>query len=100
MSATSRRLLTPTQLAETLKVSKSTIYYWSSQKPNFPKYSLGKHLRFDLEEVLEYFRKSNEVSQTQQIPLSLEELGKEIGSLKTESDDCVSQKKEKKDGSQ
>ncbi len=48
-------LLTIDQLAEALNVSKNTIYYWTHTK-QIPYLKLGRHLRFNLEEVQKYFQ--------------------------------------------
>ncbi len=52
-------LVTLNELSQSLKVSPKTIYYWVARR-EIPYLKAGKHLRFDLEEVIMAFRaKSN-----------------------------------------
>ena len=48
-------LLTVFELAEKLRVTKNTIYYWSNRN-EIPYLKIGKHLRFVFEDVLRSFR--------------------------------------------
>ena len=47
-------LVGPKDLAAILKVSESTIYYWV-QRNEIPFLKVGKHLRFNVDEVLCFF---------------------------------------------
>lgn len=47
-------LLTVEELASFLKVSPHTIYYWVSRS-GIPAIRMGKHLRFDRDQVLAHF---------------------------------------------
>jgi excisionase family DNA binding protein len=49
-----QELLTPAELAKQLKVPMGTIYYWVSRR-EIPVLRLGRHLRFSLDEVMQYF---------------------------------------------
>lgn len=60
-------LLSVNQIAQTLGVSSATVYYWVHCKA-IPFLKVGKHLRFDPEQVLEYFRQQTENSHAQQDP--------------------------------
>lgn len=46
--------LTPQELADFYSVSINTIYFWVSRS-EFPKIKVGRHLRFDLDRVKQYF---------------------------------------------
>jgi len=50
------------QLADTLKVPKKTIYFWVSKK-EIPYLKVGRHLRFDLQQVIEFFRDQTRANQ-------------------------------------
>jgi excisionase family DNA binding protein len=50
------KLLSAEQLAEALQVNKATVYGWVKTK-SIPYFESGRHLRFDLQEVLEHQRK-------------------------------------------
>ncbi len=55
-----RELLTPDELAKRLKVSKSWIYQRTMQGPGaLPHIKVGKYLRFDADEVMEFIRKQS-----------------------------------------
>lgn len=60
------RLLTLNELALELRVSPKTIYWWTHQK-QIPFLKMGRHLRFELEVVLEAFRSKAACAQ----PISL-----------------------------
>ena len=45
------------ELSEMLGISKQTVYHWV-HRGEIPYLKVGKHLRFDYEEVLEHFRAS------------------------------------------
>jgi excisionase family DNA binding protein len=47
-------LCTPKELATLLKVPSKTIYYWVSRK-EIPYIRVGRHLRFNAEQVLRHF---------------------------------------------
>ena len=47
-------LLTVDELCQLLKVSSNTVYYWASRS-EIPHIKVGKHLRFNQNEVLAYF---------------------------------------------
>ena len=51
--------LTVRELATILKVPKGTVYYWISRN-EIPYISIGKHKRFDLQEVLSFFKEQTE----------------------------------------
>ena len=48
-------LLTLKELAQTLKVSANTIYYWMNCHTDLPHHKVGRHLRFVLSDVLAYW---------------------------------------------
>ena len=48
-------LLTVDDVAQFLKVSPNTIYYWVSRR-EIPMLRIGKHLRFDKDQILTHFR--------------------------------------------
>lgn len=48
--------LTVIELAEALRVSPGTVYYWASRN-EIPFHRFGKHLRFRLEEVERHFQR-------------------------------------------
>lgn len=48
-------LLTSKELVQKINVPINTIYYWVSRK-EIPYIKVGKHNRFDYEEVMEFFR--------------------------------------------
>jgi excisionase family DNA binding protein len=50
-------MLTADQLAEALQVNKATIYGWVKAK-SIPYFESGRHLRFNLHDVLEHQRKT------------------------------------------
>lgn len=52
------KYLGPKELAKLLGVPINTIYYWVSKK-QIPVVKMGKHNRFNYQEVLEFFKKSN-----------------------------------------
>jgi excisionase family DNA binding protein len=52
-------LLTPGDLAQHLKVPIATVYYWVHRK-EIPFIKVGRHLRFELIEVLQSFRERTE----------------------------------------
>lgn len=54
----SLKFLGPKELAKLLGVPVNTIYYWVSKK-QIPVVKMGKHNRFNYQEVLEFFKKSN-----------------------------------------
>lgn len=47
-------IVTVEEIAEVLKVSTGTIYYWVSLD-KIPHRKIGRHLRFNLKNVLDYF---------------------------------------------
>ena len=52
----SEKMLTAEQLADALQVHKATVYGWVKTK-SIPYFESGRHLRFDLQEVLDHLRK-------------------------------------------
>ena len=52
-------LLTVQELASHLKVPVNTVYYWLSRHPRLPRHKLGRHLRFNLPDVLNYWDQQN-----------------------------------------
>jgi len=50
------KFVTAKELAQILRVPISTIYSWTSNN-KIPYLKIGKHLRFDLNKVVEYFEK-------------------------------------------
>lgn len=54
-----RALLTLDQIAKHLSVSRKTIYYWVG-RAEIPFVRVGRHLRFDLEDVLKHFTAKTE----------------------------------------
>jgi len=52
----SENMLTAEQLAVALQVHKATVYGWVKTK-SIPYFESGRHLRFDLQEVLDHLRK-------------------------------------------
>ena len=55
VSSVNYSLITPDELVSLLKVPKKTIYRWVSQA-RIPFIKLGRHLRFDPNAVLTYFK--------------------------------------------
>ncbi|MBS1983137.1 MAG: helix-turn-helix domain-containing protein [Bdellovibrionales bacterium] len=75
-------LLTPNELADALKVSVNTVYYWISRS-EVPYIKVGRHLRFVLKNVLAYFEAQTSVErQEPKRARSLSAL-KSLGSLKS-----------------
>ena len=58
MSSPESCLLTPHEIARHLQVSRKTIYYWVSRS-EIPYVKVGRHLRFQLAEVIEFFKSGN-----------------------------------------
>jgi excisionase family DNA binding protein len=58
-AADSLRLLTPKELGAALQVSVGTIYYWVCRN-EIPFIKVGRHLRFRLPEVIEFFAKRSQ----------------------------------------
>jgi len=48
-------LLTPRELSRELKISIKTIYYWVGRS-SIPFVKIGRHIRFDRDQVLHFFR--------------------------------------------
>tara|TARA_R110002072_G_scaffold534_8_gene4300 strand:- start:53351 stop:53560 length:210 start_codon:yes stop_codon:yes gene_type:complete len=55
LSGAQKKFLNSQELALRLGVSISTIYFWVSQN-KVPYFKMGKHNRFDYEEVLAHFK--------------------------------------------
>lgn len=53
------KLFTVEELASYLKVSRGTVYYWTSRH-EIPFVRAGRHLRFDLRAVLKHFHDTTE----------------------------------------
>lgn len=51
----SQKLLSPPQIADLLGVSVKTIYHWVHRK-GIPFIKVGKHLRFNSQDVIRYFQ--------------------------------------------
>ena len=49
------QLVTVSDLAQTLKVPLKTIYYWVGAR-SIPFVKVGRHLRFDVDQVLAWFK--------------------------------------------
>lgn len=63
MKTTERKLLTVAQLAEILNVPKSWIYERTRQgQAAIPHVKLGAYVRFEAEEVINFFKSKNGVS--------------------------------------
>jgi len=92
-------LMTISELAEFLRVPKSTIYRWTSQRPDFPRYKIGRFLKFEKSEVLRYFKVTSRSSKPQSSH-DLDALMSEVRSLKTESNGGVTNTKEVGDADQ
>ena len=56
MSEQTLKLLTINDLSEVLGIPKATIYCWTSSN-KIPHIKIGKHLKFILSDVLDYFKK-------------------------------------------
>lgn len=57
-----KNLITPKELAEILKVPISWVYQHTHLGPKaIPYMKIGKYLRFNLNEVLEFFRNKNQI---------------------------------------
>lgn len=56
------KILSAKEIAEFLKVPVSTVYAWTSGN-RIPYIKIGKHLRFNLEEVLDFFRERTKIKQ-------------------------------------
>lgn len=52
------KFIGPKELAKLLGVPINTIYYWVSKK-QIPFVKMGKHNRFNFQEVLEFFKKGH-----------------------------------------
>ena len=75
-------LLTVRQVAHELQVPISSIYYWISRS-EIPHLKVGRHCRFVLSEVIDWFRKKNKgVRPCQATGTKLKGL---VSSLKTEN---------------
>lgn len=77
--------LTPAELAAFYSVSINTVYCWVS-KPDFPKIKAGRHLRFDLKKVQDYFELQVGGDRCQSLRSSVEER-RPRRSLKTKDPD-------------
>ncbi len=55
-------ILTIQQLSQALSVPVGTIYYWVSRR-EIPFVKYGRHLRFDLAEVMQFFREKTVIQQ-------------------------------------
>ena len=66
------RLLTPEQVADLLGVKKSTIYQWTHQQ-FIPHIKLGRNVRFDQDQVIEWTRKLSCPGRLKRIPPVLPE---------------------------
>ncbi len=77
-------LLNVVELAGVLKRPKSTIYYWSSQLPGFPKIVVGRGVLFRVQDVLDFFAEKERCNSSPCNP-AIEELKRRIlsRSLKT-----------------
>lgn len=86
-------LLTSNELAQALKVSVSTVYYWKSRN-EIPYIKLGRHLRFKLAEVIAAFEERTSNTKLACIPPHFE-LNETISrSLKSEDASRASNRKE------
>ena len=70
------------KLANALGISPSTIYYLKATDPNFPYIKIGKHLRFEIDKVLAYYRLKTRRAKEQRF-----KSGSPISSLTTEYED-------------
>ena len=70
------KLLSVTELSEALNVSTGTIYYWLSRN-EIPFLQIGRHKRFSLKLILEFFAKKQFQNSLQKIDLQpyMEALG-------------------------
>ena len=48
-------VLTLSEMASFLKISKKTLYYWVARR-EIPYIKMGRHIRFDCREVMRFFR--------------------------------------------
>jgi excisionase family DNA binding protein len=57
----SSKFLTPSELAETLNVTKTWVYIKTREKgpASIPRTKIGRHLRFELDKVLAWIEKQN-----------------------------------------
>lgn len=55
-------LLTPSELAETLKVPKSWVYLKTRDKTGIPRLMVGRHLRFHLSDVIKWLKTQNKTN--------------------------------------
>lgn len=62
-------VLSVSLLAEALKVPTGTIYYWISREPKFPYIRMGRHLRFHLQDVLDYFDEKTKIQKSGKFPV-------------------------------
>lgn len=61
MEAPTALLVTPGELSQLLKVSLKTIYYWV-ERNEIPFTKIGRHLRFEPNEVIQFFREKTRKS--------------------------------------
>lgn len=54
---TSKQFICTSELAKRLQVPKQTVYHWVHRR-EIPYLKVGRHLRFDYEDVLNHFRVS------------------------------------------
>jgi excisionase family DNA binding protein len=83
-------LLTVEELASLLKVSPHTIYYWVNRS-EVPYLKVGKHLRFDQDEVLRHFQGATRSAKQPAClpPIAVLESPSSNWSLKTERGSCL-----------
>ena len=63
MESNEKQFLTCRELAQKINVPVNTIYYWIS-KNEIPYIKMGKHNRFDYEEVMKFFKSKMNRNQT------------------------------------
>jgi len=88
-----KRLVNISVLSLELGVPKATIYVWTSRN-EIPHMKMGRHLRFNLEKVLEFFEKQTAEKKRVFTPLDLGLNRPNFRSLKTRSKLVGSRKRE------
>lgn len=79
-------LITIQKLSEQIEIPVGTIYYYV-QRHEIPFIRIGRHLRFDLSEVLAYFREQTTQSKDSCLPHWRRTKSKLIRSLKTKAEE-------------
>jgi len=60
MSAAQRRLMTPNEVSDYLAVPVGTLYQWRHRGDGPPAYRVGRHLRYDEADLVEWLRQQRD----------------------------------------